>query len=336
MRLYALLVLFPLGTLGTSARAHSGGASIATLTTPAGVGVVTDESFELRWTDADRRFETSTVTFDFFYTRVMPPTAPPGVLPFGIEGRLIAVAVDEIDPLNRLVWNTASIPAGSYVLWSVASEEPPDLPLTMVSFSRGVVTVAHPGDPVHPAVLVGIEQEFSASDQFLIPYEAFDPTGTASVTLSVSPRFDGSEAVVLAAGVPASSRGEYRWAVEAWAPGRYAVRAKISDARGLSFHAYARFYLRVDPGAPPTPDAGSLDLSATPDAELDAGLAAFDAEAPKPEDSGPSERFDTGTGTRESPGACACSAASSAMQSFRLPWALALLLLRRRPMHPRL
>lgn len=266
MRLSAFTLL-ALSCYATSVRAHSGGASIAVLRAPDRVGIISDQSFELGWEDADRRFETSTVTFDFFYTRTPPPTAPPGVLPYAIEGRFIAVGVDELDPTNRLLWDTSRVPAGSYVLWSIAHEEPPDLPVTMVSLSRGVVTIAHPGDPIHPAVLVALEEESVSRDGFLIPYEAFDPAGTASVSISVSRNFDGSGAVVVGRSLPASSRGSFFWSAEGFAPGRYSVRARISDARGLAFENYGRFYLRLDPNAPPRQDAGAGDLAVQYDAD---------------------------------------------------------------------
>lgn len=280
---------------------------------PEGVGIVRDQSFELTWTDADRRFETSTVTFDFLYTRTPPPPAPPGVLPFAIEGRLIAVGIDEVDLVNRLTWNTAQVPAGSYVLWSIAYEEPPDLPVTMVSLSRGVVTIAHPGDPVYPAVLVGLEAELSSSDGFGIPYEAFDPVGTASVTFSVSRNFDGSGAVVVGRGLPASPRGTFYWSAEGFAPGRYSVRARISDARGLAFANYGRFYLRVDPSAPPTPDAGPRDAGdpdaadvALADADgADAELGPPDATPATGPDAGAASPPDAGPPAEETSG-CRC------------------------------
>jgi len=274
----AWLLLLPAPAL-----AHEGGASVAWPTVPAGVGVVIDEGIELAWTDADRRFGTSTVTFDLRYSASWPPTAPAGLLPFRIDGRPIAVAVDELDPANRAHWDTRRVPAGSYMIWTLATEEPPDLPVRMVGIARGVVTVAHRGDPIHPAVIVGFDEPIRARGWVELPYEAFDPAGTASVSLEASRRFDGGERVLVARGLPALARGTHRWELAGVPPGAWAVRARISDARGLSFVAWSRFFLHVEPSI----DAGAADRDALDAAvpevsSLDAGDEDRGAAPPDP------------------------------------------------------
>jgi len=252
--LAALLALAP-----GAALAHNGASSSAALTSPASAGEIADQSYTIAWTDANVRFGASVVTFDFRYTSAMPPTQEPGTIPPGITGGYVAVAIDELDPMNRLVWDTRLVPAGTYFVWAIPTEDPPDVPITRVTFSRGVVTVAHPGDPIHPAiVLPEPSQPFvRVFGRYPIAYEAFDSTGTASVAIAVSPRRDGTGFVPIAMGLPASAHGEVMWDLTGVAPGTWTLRAQISDARGLRFTAYARHFVEVV--AVPASDAGMVE-----------------------------------------------------------------------------
>ncbi len=77
---------------------------------------------------------------------------------------------------------------GSYYLWSEVKEpvEENTAP-QIISFSPGVLTTAHPGDPVYPAVVLRTpDAPFRFADQsYTLRCKAFDPDGTSRVKLEV-------------------------------------------------------------------------------------------------------------------------------------------------------
>lgn len=228
---------------------------------PAHVGELADESYELTWVDSNflNTSTTATITIDWYYTSRMPPTFPIGVTPPDLEGTEIVTGIPEEDRTDAWVWDTRNVPAGSYWIWSRVNDLPGEqMSIRIIAFSRGVVTVAHPGDPVHPAIaLVQPNSPFVIADQsFDVIYEAFDPDGTGRVKLEAMTQRDGSDAITIAEDLPASRTGTVTWDTSGLARGDWILRATLTDARGLGSTAYARFLLRVD-HVQPRPDGGT-------------------------------------------------------------------------------
>ena len=239
--LFAALVLSP-----AAAAAHLAGVpTTAWLTAPDGVGVVADQSFTFGWTDYDDTATTENTLIDFFYTDSMPPTYRIGGQPRGLDGVAIVKSVRESDLANQHTWPTAEIPPGSYFLFSIAH----DPPFEMIAFSRGVVTVAHPGDPVQPAVIVTDPDGEAdvAAGSYEIRWEAFDPDGSGTVRLEATDAPDGSGTIVIADGLD-PALGRYTWDTSKVRRGEWMVRATIEDARGLSHRAWGRYFVTVVEG----------------------------------------------------------------------------------------
>lgn len=215
---------------------HLGGAaSSAVPLGPTGACEVVDATYTVRWTDYD---EAATVPaiFRWAYTRERPPPYWPGVPPVGLTGTTIAEDIDERDLANEIVWDTSQVPAGAYFLWSFSD----DPPFEVITFARGVVVVAHEGDPVWPTVLptrpgVATEVADAAID---LTFEACDPDGSGTVTLEATKNYDGTGLEVIASGLPASA-GTFSWDTSELCPGIRYVRATIEDGRGLSFRNWA-------------------------------------------------------------------------------------------------
>lgn len=263
------------------ASAHpSGGPAVAWPLAPRGVGVLADQSFPFSWTDTNLFTPTGTITIDWFFTASMPPTFQIGSTPPDLEGTVIVRGVPETDPANRWVWNTATVAAGSYFLWSRVNDLPTEVSSIRINaFSPGVVTVAHPGDPVHPAIfLTQPDSPFTFADQsFKLEWQAFDPDGTATIRLELMRSREVAGAILLADGLAATSTGSFVVDTHAEPEGDLIFRATIRDARGLSFVSYPRYLLRVlhDP-APldaSTPDLGRADRAAADAIVVDAADA---------------------------------------------------------------
>lgn len=241
---------------------------MAIVTCATSVGEMVDGHFLVSWNDGDQGVPTGTATVDLFYTNVIPPTFVPGDVPAELEGMPIVLGVREVDRANTYVWDTSGVPTGSYWIWSRVNE-PPTIPpkRTIISFSKGVVTVAHPGDPVPPAVhFLPPASPFlwPESDRIEIDYEGFDPDGASRVTLEAGP--SASALTVLAEGLPASHRHRFTWATLDWPEGQYVVRATITDGSGRSFSAYDQFFRIVNN---PEPDTEAGGCTAVPsDASL--------------------------------------------------------------------
>lgn len=227
------------------ASAHRMGVpTTAWFTEPEGVGIVVDESFAFAWTDYDDTADTEHTTIDFYFTPAMPPTYRIGTVPSQLDGTPIVKSVPELDPTNRHVWNTTEVPSGSYFLFSIAH----DNPFTMVVFARGVVTVAHEGDPIHPAIFVtepDVDREAIARGHAVIRWLAFDPDESGRVRIEVTRRPDGSDLVTLAEDLDPSI-GRFVWMTDGFEPGEWMVRATLEDGRGLVHQAWSRSFVQIE------------------------------------------------------------------------------------------
>lgn len=237
--LAAAIVLAP----GLASAHLAGVPTTAWFTAPDEVGIAADGSFEFAWTDYDDQATTGSTTIDFYYSAEMPPTFRMGAQPRGLTGTPILKGVAELDLANKAVWDTSEVPAGTWFLWSIAH----DPPFEMVAFSRGSVTVAHPGDPIHPAILLATPSaEGDVADaSYEIQFQASDPDGTGRVTLEVTSSPDGSNRTVIAEDLDPAA-GSFTWDTSALEEGDWMVRASITDGRGFSHTAWGRFFVRID------------------------------------------------------------------------------------------
>lgn len=301
--------------------AHPGqGPPVAWPDLPHDVAERADDTYTFTWTDSDLVVATGTATIDWFYTAANPPTYQPGLVPDGLEGTLIVGGIPEADLTNSYTWDTSAVPAGAYFLWSRVNEPASERPLLrVIAFSRGVLVVAHPGDELHPAVAITRPDSpfHIAEGDFELKWEAFDPDGSALVTLEATTSSVGEDFVVLADQITATSSGTFVWRTSEYAEGNWTLRASIRDGRGLSFIAYSRYFLRIE----------------HPFAFDDAGGGGLDGGAAG--DGGPGRRFadgaayDGGTGPVTPPSSCACAHRSPGGGGALLG-VLALVLLRRR------
>lgn len=264
---FSLAALLGLVVSGASspAAAHGSNPAVAWMKSPEGVGTVVDEAFTFGWADADTPIPTGTATVDFYYSARRPPAFARGDLHPLLEGAPVVRGILEKDHTNTFTWDTSAIPSGSYFLWSMVVEPPEEfMAPQIISFSPGVLTVAHPGEPVHPALIITTPAtEFSFADEaFTIGWSAFDPDGTGRVRIEVGTSSLGIDYQTLVADAPAA-QGELLWDTAQAPDGDWYIRGTITDGRGLSFTTYANYLLLVahDVGAP---DAGVL---------LDAGTA---------------------------------------------------------------
>lgn len=245
------------------AAAHGGQPTVAWVNDPVGVGNVVDESFTFTWADFDRSIPTGTATVDFYYVTARPPTFAAGTIPEPLDGTPIVTGIFEKDLANSHTWDTRNVPAGSYLIWSRVNEPPSEVysPL-IISYSPGVLTVAHPGDPVHPAVMVTTpDTPFRFADQsFEVRYAAFDPDGTGRVKLEAGTSLDGTGFTTLAEDLPASADGAFTWDTSGLAEADWTIRATITDGRGYTFTHYGRYFLLVT-HLGPRPDASVPDAA---------------------------------------------------------------------------
>lgn len=231
--------------------AHLGGVpTTAFVVSPDDVGLVVDDVFTVAWTDYDDLAETQDTLIDVFYTAEMPPTFRVGTSPDTLNGIAIAKEIPELDPVNALEWDVSAVPSGSYFIFTVAH----DPPFRIAAFSRGVVTVAHEGDPVHPAVMLlqpdGIKDVGRGT--YSIEWKAFDPDGTGTIRIEGTMNADGTGLRTIAEGLDPAA-GAYEWQTDGWERGDWMLRISLEDARGLSHTAWSRYFVRV---ADPIPNTG--------------------------------------------------------------------------------
>lgn len=265
------------------AGAHGGNPAEARITAPDAVGIVADERFTVTWIDSDTPIPTGTATVNLYFTDEAPPTFFLGAIPGALGGTPIAEGIREVDPANRFEWDTTGVPSGTYWIWSRVDEPPEPVPSPVyISLSPAPLHVRHPGDPLGPSIrITRPNTPISFSDrEFELRWEAFAPNGPATVRLEAGTSLDGSDFLVIAEGLAATSTGAFVWQTGDLAEGDWTIRAVITDEVG-SFTAYARYFLLIthffpnrDAGAA---DSGGIDASAA----LDAGL-----EPPPVEDEG--------------------------------------------------
>lgn len=267
--------------LDRRASAHLGAPPLAVLNEPVGAGTIADESFTFHWFDSNRPVATGTATVNIYYTRDIPPTFSQGVIPPTLTGTAVVTGILETDRTDAFTWDTRGVPSGTYWLWSRVVD-PPNEPnqIDIITFSPGVLTVRHGSDPLAPAIVItSPNSPFRWADaQFVIEYDAFDPDGTGRVKLEAATEADLSDLFTIAEDLPASEAGQVIWDTSALPEADYTLRATITDARGRSFTAYARYYVLVTHIT--RPDAGSGDQGATLDGRTepgDAGVSATDA-----------------------------------------------------------
>lgn len=265
-----------LAALTSTAWAHGSDPAVAYMNVPVGVGNVVDDSFMLNWVDADRSIPTGTATVDFYYTNAQPPTFLNGERHPALVGEVVVSGIIEKEMPNEYVWDTSGVPAGSYLLWSEVLEPPEkNMAIKIIEFSPGILTVAHPGDPVHPAVfLTTPSSPFQFADDMIdVEYLAFDPDGTARVRLEAGMDPNGENFILIADDLPATSTGSFEWNTSTIEEGDWILRATITNASGLSFHHYSRYFLLVT-HAVIRSDAGVMTDGGQPDA---GGFSARDA-----------------------------------------------------------
>jgi MYXO-CTERM domain-containing protein len=249
------------------AQAHPLGQAVAWPLIPYDVGIVVDREYRFEWNDSNYITPTGTISIDWFYTRNIPPTFQLGATPPELEGTPIVLGVDEQDRTDAFTWDTSSVAPGSYWIWSRVNDLPGEVTLRINAFSRGVVTVAHPGDPVYPAIILATPPSpfvIVETGSYDVAYEAFDPDGTGRVMLEAMRTRTGTDAFVIAQDLPAARSATITWDVRALPEGNWILRATLVDARGLRAQAYARFLVTIE--HPTTADAGRPDARATPDA----------------------------------------------------------------------
>lgn len=302
--------------LPSVAAAHLAGIpTIAWFEEPADVGTVVDGEYTFRWKDYDdTEGVVGNTLIDFFYTSAMPPTYRMGSTPSALVGTPIVKGIPEADLDNAYVWDTSGVPAGTYFLWSMAH----DAPFKMVAFSRGAITVAHEGDPIHPAITITDPDGDGHVSQgaYVIRYQAFDPDGSGRVRLEASSSPVGADRILLADDL-APAEGAWEWDTTGLEAGDWSVFARIEDGRGLSHEAWGRFFIRVN-RQDGEGGSGGHGGSAGSGWEGEGGLGGGGGTAEGPDDLG-----------TERPEGCACGSAGAASSGAWLT-VLPLLLWRRR------
>lgn len=254
----------------TVAYGHGANPAVAWLDNPIGVGTVVDTEFAFTWVDFDMPIPTGTATIDFHYAARRPPAYQFGEIHPLLEGTPIVQGIFEKSPDNAYTWDTSNVASGTYHIWSEVIEPPEEnMAPQIISFSPGVVTIAHPGDPVHPAlVLTTPDTPFRFADEsYVLRWKAFDPHGTGLVKIEVGTSSLGADFETLAEGLDPAAE-EYLWDTAELQDEDWYIRATISDDQGLSFVTYAQYLLLVSHPEPET-DAGIVDAGS---GSVDAGL----------------------------------------------------------------
>lgn len=268
---------------------HVGGVETPTnFLSPTNVCNIADQSIVVTWDDMDND---PTGIFDFYYrsTNNRPDEVDPSM--FGGTHIHNTTAMDATD---QFTWDTGDVPSGAYYLYGVTTDPP--LPQIFV-YTRGVVTVRHPGDPLYPAVWVPEPDGFMdiVANEYELVWRACG-TGPMTATLeyaSVNP--PGDPLKPIASGIamtPAgdgSFDGSYTWDLSAFPEQSYFfVKVTVTDAAGRTHSAHSRSTLIIYRG----PDGGPTDG--------DGGILEFP---------------DAGPGMAEPPGCC-----SVAGRREQTPW----------------
>ena len=252
-----------------TSRAHLGAPSLAPILAPLEVGTVVDSTYTVRWRDYDLPISTGTATVDLFYTATNPPPNYRGQPPVGLVGEPIKLGILEKDTSNVFEWNTSTITPGSYWIWSRVNEPmgEENSGLQFIEFSPGILTIAHPGDPVHPAVFISRPGTpvAIAQDSYDVEFLAFDPDNSAEVVIEAAPT-DTEDFYEIYRDTVTSTRVNFTWDTSMQANGDWKIRATITDQRGLSFVSYSRFFVTISklfrPDAGEIIDSGASDPDA--------------------------------------------------------------------------
>jgi len=245
-------------------RAHLGAPSLAPVAGPIEVGTVVDSSYIVRWSDYDLPISTGTATVDLFYTATNPPPNYRGQPPVGLVGEPIALGIIEKDTRNVYEWNTSTVAPGSYWIWSRVNEPPGEenSGLQFIEFSPGILTVAHPGDPIHPAVFItrpGTPVAIAQED-YEVEFVVFDPDKSSEVVVEAAPN-NTDDFYEIYREVVTSTRVSFTWDTSMQLNGDWKLRATVTDQRGLSFVSHSRFFVTISrlffPDAGPTMDSGA-------------------------------------------------------------------------------
>ncbi len=259
----------------TLAPHHSGtkGPASAFPYTPLGIDNIVDKQFEVTWTDWDMPISTGTATVDLYFTDYIPEPVPFGETPLGLIGEPIVQGILEKDHTNAYLWDTSSVAAGNYWIWTRINEPPEDPPVPpAVVFSAGLVTVVHPGDEIPPVVMFTKPDDAFAwsNEAYEVRWRARDPDDSASIKLEAFPKGKPEEAYLVAEGLTPDEKGRYSWDTLNLAEGDWVLKATIEDDRGQSFSSHARFtvlvtHLAPDAGIATSSDAGTSDSGPAPD-----------------------------------------------------------------------
>ena len=246
-------------------RAHLGAPSLAPIAGPVEVGTVVDSSYIVRWSDYDLPISTGTATVDLFYTATNPPPNYRGQPPVGLVGEPITLGIIEKDTRNVYEWDTSTVAPGSYWIWSRVNEPPGEenSGLQFIEFSPGILTVAHPGDPIHPAVFItrpGTPVAIAQED-YEVEFVVFDPDKSSEVVVEAAPN-NTDDFYEIYREVVTSTRVSFTWDTSMQMNGDWKLRATVTDQRGLSFVSHSRFFVTVSrlffPDAGPIIDSGAI------------------------------------------------------------------------------
>jgi hypothetical protein len=250
--------------------AHGPLPSKAPVFDPAAPGVIADQCFTIRWTDFDKPIRTGTATVDLFYVRDNTTTFVQGDRPPALvhTSSVIVRGILEKDPKDLWVWNTSTIAPGAYWIWSYVNDPPAEFgTLSFVSFSPFPVTIQHHGSALPPYVVITNPDSpiRFADDHFQLKYVAVDPDHSAHVRLEWTESLDGSNLQLLA-----DNLEPYPCAIVEWdtlclpeSP-NVVLKATITDARGMSFESWSRYFLLITHLAPPDAGCALSDASLPP------------------------------------------------------------------------
>jgi MYXO-CTERM domain-containing protein len=171
--------------------------------------------------------------------------------------------VSDADPSNSFAWPTSGEAAGHYFFWSHIVE-PAQENADYVAHQAGfVVSVRDEG----PTVMLDRPASFSASfGSYRVTYIACSTSTTARVRLDGAREEAPDTYFVLADDLPAVEDGTFDWNTRALTPGRWILRATITDGCGRGFTSHARGFVEVRAAVDPVDGGASL----TPVTSLDA------------------------------------------------------------------
>ncbi|MBI4509159.1 MAG: hypothetical protein HY698_05960 [Deltaproteobacteria bacterium] len=243
-----LLSLLPLLVSPGLAR-HSGGVPTRiTFASPGARFDVADGNYDVTWAENS---DDKTGELAFFY---QPSNVPVGTklsssLHAGTPipgGEKVPVEGDA----NVLKWDTSSVPAGSYFVYSVTQDPPLD---PVASFSPLPVTIRHQGDPPWPAVTVDKPDvgELPSGVAFAIRWRA---SGASPLHATIRYGAVGTEdpPEEIAADLPmvghanGTFAGCYAWDLSLVPLDSYYIQVEVKDSAGRSHSAYSRSSVVVD------------------------------------------------------------------------------------------